>query len=149
MGNVREIQQISLSAHLGVAIPIREGFADTVAKMVGQHKQGHFYTYIAPADVEYSIPNMYDNATRIGRSRSPRFIIKSGGKMWCGYENFCDHLAAVAPYLEDALFYVGDDYGDIDEFSIRNRQLNRVRVQSGGWRTVEDYLRERFPEVCE
>jgi hypothetical protein len=147
MGNQREIRQVFPVVQLGVAIPIRDGFADTIANILGQSAKGHFYTYLAPPDEEYTIPNMDFGDTPIGRSRVSRFIIQSGGKMWCGYEAFCGHIASVAQYLADALFLVGDEEDYIDQFSISDGEMNYERVHTGCWRPVEDYIREHFPEV--
>ena len=147
MGNQREVRQVSPSTHLGVAIPIRRGFAGTVASLLAQNDQGHFYTYIAPPDEHYTIPNMDFDRTPIGSDRESRFIIQSGGKMWCGYEEFCNHIASVAQYLEDARFFIGDEKEFIDEFEIIDGKLNQQRVHSGYWRPVDEYLRERYPEV--
>ena len=147
MGNQREIRQVLPVAQLGVAIPIRDGFADTIASMLAQYRKGHFYTYLAAPDEDYTISNMDFEDTPIGRSRVPRFIIQSGGKMWCGYEAFCQHIAAVAQYLEDALFFVGDEEDYIDRFSISDGAMNYQRVHAGCWRSVGDYIREHFPKL--
>ena len=148
MGNQREIRQVSPTVHLGVAIQIREGATESVIGILAKHATGHFYTYVATANDDCSIPNMDDNETRIGSSRAARFIIQSGGKMWCGYEAFCDHIADVAEYLHDAQFFVGDEEDYIDEFQIANGKLILSRVHSGGWRSVHEYLAERFPDAA-
>jgi len=147
MGNQREIRQVFPVAQLGVAIPIRDGFADTIASILAQNEKGHFYTYLAPTNEDYIIPNMDFGDTAIGRSRESRFIIQSGGKMWCGYESFCKHIASVAKYLEDALFLVGDEEDYIDQFSISDGECDCKRVHSGCWLPVEEYVRKHFPEV--
>ena len=32
--------------------------------------------------------------------------------MWCGYENFVDHIRQIAPFVDDATFFVGDESGE-------------------------------------
>ena len=147
MGNQREIRQVYPVAQLGVAIPIRDGFTDTIANILAQNEKGHFYTYLALPDEDYTIPNMDFGDTAIGRSRASRFIIQSGGKMWCGYEAFGAHIANVSKYLEDVLFLVGDEEDYIDQFSISDGECDFKRVHAGHWRPVEEYIREHFPEV--
>lgn len=147
MGNQREIRQVFPIYQLGVAIPIREGFALKIASILAQFPKGHFYTYVVPPDEDFVIPNMDFGDTPIGRSPASRFVIQSGGKMWCGYDAFCKHIASVAQYLEDALVLVGDEEEFIDQFSIANGAMVFKRVNSGVWRSVEDYIREHFPEV--
>lgn len=140
MGNQREIRQVVPSAQLGVAIPIRDGCVDAVAGLLAKHEVGHFYTYIAEPGADYIISNMDYGKTPIGTSDTARFIIQSGGKMWCGYEAFCDHIANVAKYLHDAHFFVGDELDYIDKFRITNGKLHYKRVHSGYWLAVDEYL---------
>lgn len=147
MGNQREIRQVLPTSQLGVAIPIRDGFAGAIAAILAQREKGHFYTYLATPNEDFTISNMDFGHTPLHRSRAARFIIQSGGKMWCGYEAFCEHIADVAQYLEDALFLVGDEEDYIDQFSISDGAMDYKRVHSGGWRSVDDYIREHFPEV--
>jgi len=59
-------------------------------------------------------------------------VIQDGGKMWCGYRNFVNHIRKLAPMLEDALFCIQDeDERFIDEFRIENRHLQYKRIQQG------------------
>ncbi len=146
MGNQREIRQVSPRFHLGVEVAISDGSVDSVANILSEHEVGQFYTYIAKANEDYSISNLDFGDTNIGTSPAPRFIIQSGGKMACGYEAFCEHLARVSRYLHDAQFFIGDE-DCIDEFRIVDQQLNLRRVHAGGLWCVEDYLRQRFPNL--
>lgn len=145
MGNQREIRQVYPVARLGVAIPIRAGFEPVIASLLAGYEIGHFYTCIAPPDEDFSIANMDFGETVIERSRQSRFIIRSGGKMWCGYAAFREHIAAVAPYLEDALFLVGDEEDYIDQFLISEGVCEYRRVHAGYWLPVEEYIRAQFP----
>jgi hypothetical protein len=147
MGNQREIRQVLPVRRLGVAIYVRNGFAGAIESVVAKHEIGHFYTYVAAPDVDFTIPNMDFDDTPIGRSVVARFIVQSGGKMWCGYEAFCKHIATAAKYLDDAVFLVGDEEDYIDQFSIADGKLDYRRVHSGCWRSVEEFIRERFPEI--
>lgn len=144
MGNQREIRQLLPSARLGVAIPIRREFADAVSEILAQHDKGHFYTYLAAAFEDLVISNLDFGETRLDPSNTPRFIIQSGGKMWCGYTEFCDHIARVAKYSYDALFFVGDEEGVIDQFEIKDRTLTITRVHSGFYWLIEDFIEQRF-----
>ena len=144
MGNQREIRQVS-PARLGVAIPIRDGCANAISKILSQHRQAHFYTYIAEPNTDTIFPNMDGDHTAVGVSKVARFIIQSGGKMWCGYDAFCNHLSDVAQYLNDAHFFVGDEEEYIDEFRITSGTLILDRVHNGGWRPVDEYINERWP----
>ncbi len=80
---------------------------------------------------------------------SPAFIVQSGGKMWCGYPEFTEHIREVAPLLADATFLVGDEEDYIDEFRIASGALTVTRVHSGCWRDVEDFIREDYPFIGE
>lgn len=146
MGNQREVRQLRPSAHLGVAIPIRNGCAGTISDILAQHDQGHFYTYLAAPHEDCLIQNMDSCETVIGRSHTHRLVIQSGGKMWCGYDAFCNHIACLAKCLENALFFVGDEEYYIDQFLIEAGSLILTRVHSGCWRPVDEYIREQFPE---
>lgn len=141
MGNQREIRQISPAYRLGVAIPILDGCESIVLKLVSERDAGNFYTYIAPANEVGRIHNMDGDEVDLGILQHETFIIQSGGKMWCGYFAFRDHIAAVAKYLADAAFLVGDEIDYIDEYRISNRSLHYRRVHSGGWRPIDAYIR--------
>lgn len=147
MGNHREIRQVQPLFQIGVAIPVRVGFEANLQVVLNKYKCGHFYSYFASAGEDCTIRNMDLDDTWVGISRRARFIVQSGGKMWCGYQAFCEHIAEVAPFIEDALFFIGDEEDYIDRFELANRTLQYSRVHSGGWRSVEDYILEQFPEL--
>lgn len=147
MGNQREIRQVAPTQNLGVAIPIRDLCVQSVSDILAQHESGYFYTYIAAPDEPTSFPNMDGDDTKLTSSASPRFIIQSGGKMRCGYDSFCGHVADIAKHLHDAHFFVGDEEDYIDEFQITDGQLHLQRIHSGGWRALDQFLAERFPEL--
>ncbi|MGY8770568.1 MAG: hypothetical protein ACKVH8_19310 [Pirellulales bacterium] len=147
MGNQREIRQLTPTYRLGVAIPVRVNSLEIVADILSQYKQGHFYTYVVPADTECSIWNMDGDDIHMGASSRAYFIIQSGGKMWCGYDEFCNHINSVAKYIEDARFFVGDAEDYIDEFAISNGRLIYERFHSGFWIPVDEYLRKCYPET--
>ena len=128
MGNQREIRQIAPTHRLGVAVRVLDDCDSIVSALVNEHTQGHFYTYIAPVDDDRRIYNLDGDETVLGILRHPTFIIQSGGKMWCGYDAFRDHIATVAEYLTDATFLVGDENDYIDAYRICNRSLDYQRV---------------------
>lgn len=142
MGNQREIRQVEPRERLGVAIGVRDGCEVEVERILAGYKSGHFYTYLAAADEERTIHNMDVGDCGLGRLRRPTFIIQSGGKMWCGYDAFREHIATVSRYLTDALFLVGDEYDYIDEFRIADRTLQYRRVHSGYGMSLDEYLRQ-------
>jgi hypothetical protein len=80
----------------------------------------------------------------LGVLNTAHFTIQIGGEMRCGYNAFRDHIATITPYLEDAMFLVGDEEDYIDEYSISNGRLDCRRVHSGNWMPVDEYLRARF-----
>ncbi|KAB8141207.1 hypothetical protein F8S13_20625 [Chloroflexia bacterium SDU3-3] len=131
MGNQREIQQVSPAQRLGVVIPIREGCAASVAAILAPHDRGRFYTYLIEPNTADSIPNLDGDDIHVGAQQAAQLVIQSGGKMWCGYEAFGQHIAQLAPYLSDALFFVGDDTGEIDRFQIAQGKLSICRVHTG------------------
>ncbi|MEM7030296.1 MAG: hypothetical protein AAF629_12070 [Chloroflexota bacterium] len=144
MGNQREIRQVLPIPQLGVALTIHTTDEEMVANILSQHPDAHFYTHIAQKNEPAIIHNMDFDATPLAISNRDRLIIKSGGKMWCGYDAFCEHIRTIAPYLEDGLFFVGDEEDYIDEFLISNGKLTYTRVHSGYWWDLEDYLKTRF-----
>lgn len=142
MGNQREIQQVWPTQRLGVVIPIRTGCAALVAAILAPHDQGHFYTYLIEPNMPCSIHNLDGADIHVGAEQTAQLVIQSGGKMWCGYEAFGQHIAQLAPYLSDALFFVGDDTGEIDRFQIAQGKLSIHRVHTGRWISVEEYLEQ-------
>lgn len=147
MGNQREIRQISPTHRLGVAVRILDECESIVSTLLNEHKQGHFYTYIAAANEDHRIYNMDADETDLGILRYPTFIIQSGGKMWCGYDAFHNHIAAIAEFLTDATFLVGDENDYIDEYRISNRSLDYRRVHSGYWMPIDKYIRDHHPQI--
>ena len=146
MGNQREIRQIEPCSRLGVCIPVSEGKAGVVRSIVDSHSIGHFYSYLYDVGAEQSIPNMDGADSDLGVLVNPAFVIQSGGKMWCGYPSFTQHITEVSPYLSDATFLVGDEEDYIDEFEIRSGSLKVTRLVSGFWMSVEDYIADYYPK---
>ncbi len=147
MGNQREIRQVYPTCQLGVAIVLRPGGVTSVQNILNEEELRHFYTQLAPANAPLTIHNMDFDSAELGASPFARFVIVSGGKMWCGYEAFGQHIARVAPYLEDALFFVGDEESYIDRFAIKDGQLTLTRVHEGYWRPVDEYIVEHFLHI--
>jgi hypothetical protein len=142
MGNQREIRQVSPREGLGVAIPVRAGCAAEFSRLLGDGRERHhFYTYFSRAGEPIRIVNMDGPDVAIDPQSRDHVVIQSGGKMWCGYDAFVDHVRTLAPFLEDALFYVGDEEDYIDEFRLSAGELHYRRVHAGGWRPVDEFIR--------
>jgi hypothetical protein len=147
VGNQREIRQVSPREGLGVVIPIRPGHGADVSALLGdQEKWCRFYTYFFPANEPIKFTNLDGpnvNGPDVALDSQPRdhVVIQSGGKMWCGYEAFVDHIRALAPHLEDGLFFVGDEVDSIDEFRLCGGKLLYRRVHEGGWQPVNEFIR--------
>ena len=142
MGNQREIRQVSPRDGLGVVVPVRLGQVGEVIRLLGDlDEQGRFYTYFAPAGEEISFPNLDGPEVTIRPRPRDQIVIQSGGKMWCGYEAFVGRLRKLAPLLEDALFFVGDEEEYIDEFRLSGGELHYRRVHEGGWLSVAEFIK--------
>lgn len=128
---------------LGVVIKIRSSRGVTVQKLIEDARQvGEFYTHFHPAGEPIEFPNM-DGTEDVSLTQSPcdHVGITSGGKMWCGYDAFVEHVRELACHLEDAMFYVGDSEDYIDEFRLEAGVLHYRRVHEGFWLPVEEYVR--------
>lgn len=142
MGNQREIRQVSPRKGLGVVIRVRPGHSDEVTQLLGDNNEKcRFYTHFHPAGEPIEFPNMDGPNVALGPQSQDHVVIQSGGKMWCGYEAFVTHVRALAPHLEDALFFVGDEEEYIDEFRLSGEELCYRRVHEGGWRPVDEFIR--------
>lgn len=144
MGNQREVRQVSPRSGLGVILLVRVGLATDAKRLVDTLEQQSCYMHFCPAREPIEIPNL-DSTFDIRQSPSDRdhIAIQSGGKMWCGYENFIDHVRSLAPLLEDAQFFVGDEEDYIDEFSIVDGKLLYKRVHQGFWWGLAAFLSSR------
>jgi hypothetical protein len=139
VGNQREIRQVEPRQGLGVVIRIRP---DCVAVVRASIPFGSDLCYVSfhPEGVPIAFPNLDGPEVDLGVLPGNHIVILSGGKMWCGYEQFVQLVHQLAPCLEDALFYVGDEVDYIDEFRICAGRLEYQRVHEGWWWSVEDYL---------
>lgn len=145
MGNQREIRQVSPTSHLGVAISVKDHCVEAVSDILARYTPGHFCTYlVAPGD-RTSFPNLDGPDTKLAASTGTRLIIQSGGKMWCGYDAFCEHISEIARHLQDCHFFVADEEDYIDEFVVADGRLSLLRVHSGCWLPLDEFLAERFP----
>jgi hypothetical protein len=108
VGNQREIRQVSPREGRGVVIPIQVGHSGEVRRLLGDvNQQCRFYTCFRPAGEPIEFPNMDGPAVVLGSQSRDHAVIQSGGKMWCGYEAFVDHVRALATHLDDATFSSG------------------------------------------
>lgn len=142
MGNHREIRQVTLREGLGVVIRVRTNHLVEVARLLDEAGEiGTFYTYLITAGEPINIPNLDGPTITVDPQAYEQLVIQSGGKMWCGYSRFVEHIRGLAPHLEDARFFVGDEEDYIDEFRIVSGELEYQRVNQGGWYPLDDYLR--------
>jgi hypothetical protein len=141
VGNQREIRQVSPRQGLGVVIPVRAGHGAEVERLLGDDcEQCGFYTYFRPAGEPIEVPNLDGPDIRLDPQPRDHVVIQSGGKMRCGYEQFVDRLRGLAPHLDDALFFVGDEIDYIDEFRLSEGRLLYRRVVQGYWWPVDDFI---------
>ncbi|MBN7135164.1 hypothetical protein A7A76_10395 [Lysobacter enzymogenes] len=142
MGNQREIRQVSPRDGLGVVIAVREGRRDEVLRVLGDTSVRHFYTFFCPAGVRIAFPNLDGPDVDQDPQDCDVVVIQSGGKMWCGYEAFVQSLRELAPFLEDAKFFVADEDWLVDEADLRDGVLHFRRVGEG-YVDVTSFLAER------
>jgi len=141
MGNQLEIRQLWPREGLGVVIPVRSGCANEVIQRLGTfEEQCRFYTYFSSKGTPVEFPNMDGPNVSLAPQPHDHVVIQSGGKMWCGYNAWVERLGALAEYLEDSLFFVGDEEFYIDEFQLSNGKLHYCRVHEGGWRPLSEFI---------
>lgn len=142
MGNTREIRQLPLTENYGVVLNIRPNKEKNVIKLLKEKENITFYTYYIPPYEEGLIYNLDSDDLSLDKSEIHRLVIQSGGKMWCGYNNFCIHIRKLARYLENSEFLIGDEINYIDQFSIRNGELIIERVHSGYWISIDTFIKQ-------
>lgn len=129
LGNQREFRQLIPRKGLAVVIPIRIGNRAAVESTLGEPCERHrFYIDLSPAGEPIHIPNLDGPDVTLPSQPFDCVTIQSGGKMWCGYEEFVERVRELAPFLSNSLFYVGDEEDDIDEFQIIDGVLKYSRV---------------------
>jgi hypothetical protein len=144
VGNQREIRQVSPRHGLGVVIPVVTRRIVEVKQLLGDDaEQCRFYTYFCPAGEPIHIANLDGPDIQLPAQARDHITIQSGGKMWCGYEEFVARVRSLAPHLGNTLFFVGDELDYIDEFRLSDGQLLYRRVVQGYWWPVDDYIRSR------
>ncbi|QQP95557.1 hypothetical protein [Lysobacter enzymogenes] len=142
MGNQRQIRQVSPRDGVGVVIAVRAGGRGEVLRVLGDTSVRHFYTFFSPAGERIAFPNLDGPDVDLDPQDRDAVIIQSGGKMWCGYEAFVQNLHELAPFLEDAKFYVADEDWHVDEADLRDGALHFRRVGEG-YVTVTSFLEDR------
>jgi hypothetical protein len=141
MGNQRQIIQVSPRKGPGVVIAVRIRHEPELRKLAGDaNKLQHFYCILFEAGEAIHFPNLDGPDTSLGPMPSVCLAIQSGGKMWCRYEAFVEFLNSLAPLLEDARFFIGDELDYIDEYRITEGKLECNRVHQGGWRPLDEFI---------
>ncbi|MGL6074619.1 MAG: hypothetical protein ACRC8S_10705 [Fimbriiglobus sp.] len=144
MGNQHEFRQLTPRKGLGVVIPIRLGHTPDVDRILGEPTERYrFYISIVPAGETIEVDNLDWGMRRLDAQPYDCVTIQSGGKMWCGYDVFIQRIRDLAPFLDDALFYVGDELDFIDEFRLIDGALHRQRLHRGYYLDVRKFLRSR------
>ena len=144
MGNLREFRQLTPRKGLAVVVPVRLGHSADVDRILGDPSGRHqFYVSLWPAGEPINFPNLDGPDVSLPAQPSDCLAIQSGGKMWCGYDAFVARVRELAPYLADAVFYVGDEEDYIDEFRLSGGVLEYRRVHSGYYLPVRNFLRSR------
>lgn len=141
MGNQRELLQVSPRRGRGAILRLRPRATSAVEQILAASNP--FYAHLRRRGDALQFSNLDGPDTDEGIASEDHLIIQSGGKMWCDYQYFVDRVRILAPSLDDALFYVGDEEDYIDEFRIERGTLGYVRVHAGCWQDLEQYLRER------
>jgi hypothetical protein len=143
MGNQRQIFQLSPRKGPGVVIAVRNRHEPELRKLTGRaNKLQHFYCILFEAGEAIQFPNLDGPDTSLSPIPSVCLAIQSGGKMWCGYEAFVEFLSSLAPHLEDARFFIGDELDYIDEFRITEGKLECNRIHKGGFRSLNELIDE-------
>jgi hypothetical protein len=152
MGNVHEVRQVEpvrTSGGGGAALRVRRPCHDSLrARQTRFEDIGPFHYALKAIGVKLVMPNVQATA-RDGAYEDEvlYFCIGSGYKL--DYERYCEFVAVLhelAPFFEDALFYVNDEIfscGFLDEFRIREGHLEYKRVVEAGCSDVDDYLEEK------
>ncbi len=146
MGDQREIKQIRPIRRSGFAVPVKDNAATSIREILAGYAVGHFCRYLLERNEIGSIPSLDSSPTVLGVLHEPHFVIQSGGKMRCGYENFKSHIALLSAYLPDSMFLLADEEQYIDRYEIVNGALHYRRVHDSGWWDLTDYASKHFPD---
>ena len=143
MGNQHQIIQTEpFKTDFGAAIKIQSGKCSKV-HAIYRSLENKCYTYIQSLESNevFEIGNLDGPDEKITGS-GDYLVIQSGGKMWCGYENFISAIENYSQFLEEAIFYVGDEYaGFVDEFVINGERLEYMRLDEG-YVNLDEYLKD-------
>lgn len=143
MGNVHDVAQMKPAVcKAGAVILVKRKFYKTVERLhneeTGRDHDNYFYTYLEKRKINIVVENV-NVLDKEFQDELLFFVIQSGGKMYVGYKDFRKHIRKFSKYLEDATFYVGDDYvGFIDKYRIKDGRLYRKEVKK------EDSLLELY-----
>jgi hypothetical protein len=138
MGNVHSIVQVRpAQSRRGAAILVRPDRRTALRELHEAVGGKEFYTYLHTVPISFAISGV-NGLDGEFRDELLYLVIQSGGKMWCGYEDFAATIARFAPALDDAMFLVGDeDVGFVDEYTIVDGSLQRRRIAEKDWHPIE------------
>ncbi|MFZ2970907.1 MAG: DNA alkylation repair protein [Minisyncoccia bacterium] len=148
MGNIHEVVQTKpVYCEDGAAILVKRRFYDIVEKLHKEETENdYYYTYLKKEKVKLNISNC-NICDEEFNDEILYFVIQGGGKIKCGIKDFKMHIDRFSKYLNDALFYMDDEfYGFIDEYEIKNGILIYKRVEAeGSFMLISDFLKNERP----
>jgi tetratricopeptide (TPR) repeat protein len=133
MGNLHRVLQVKPAVHIdGAVLRVKPGVAGRARRVYNKIKKRDYTEFIREtASVRVNNINIDQNIFN-DPDENEYLVVQSGGK-W-GYDDALINLLAVmAPYLEDSLFYIDDEYqGYVEEFSIKDDTLKwKTAVEEG------------------
>lgn len=146
MGNLHFVTQLKPQVHIdGAALLVREDATEQARRCFTQVET----SYIEWKDSHhaFSINNINIKSSYFRAISAQRaFIIIVGGGKWGYDEALYEALEALAPYLEDALICIDDEYGTgIQELSIHQGEFTH-RNLFGTCDTLLEYIRLTRPQ---
>ena len=123
----------------GAAIPVRPDSVAALLDYLDGFDASRFYVHFAEIDGTHRFSNL-DYEDTVVTGSGPHLIIQSGGKMWCGYDDFISKLRDLAPFVENATIFIADDNDFVDHLEFADGRLKYERVHSGSWFALEDYF---------
>lgn len=150
MGNVRRIWQAAPREGAGAVIAVRDGRGTDALRVLGSPNARCFDTAFIAAGEPVAFTHL-DASPDV--CEEPRdcdcIVVRSGGKMRCGYEAFIGHLSELSPFLHDAQWFVADDDGCFDEIQVRDGTLWFRRIGMGYFGYAEQVMDDWRSRIAE